>query len=170
MSIQNIVLIGMTGSGQSVLGKLLSSRLGKVFVDTDALVEAAAGLSIAAIFAEHGEAEFRRLESLQVQHCSERQGLVIATGGGIVLDPGNVTLLKKHGRLYYLQRELNLLARQGRPLSCSAAALMELFERRAPLYLKAADCLVDNNADIETALQQIMDDYRENTADQWPQS
>ena len=165
MSDLNIVLIGMPGSGKSVLGRLLAARLGMDFVDTDTLVEEASGLGIAEIFAQQGEAEFRRLESGQARLCAARRGLVVATGGGMIINPNNTALLKKHGRLYYLRRELSRLARQGRPLSSSSAALAELFRQREPLYLAAADCLIDNNADLEAALQKIIADYHENTAD-----
>ncbi|MFQ3679986.1 MAG: shikimate kinase, partial [Pseudanabaenaceae cyanobacterium] len=81
----NVFLIGLMGVGKTTVGRLLAPRLGYTFVDTDVLVEKATGKSIATLFAEMGEAEFRHLESQVLAETAAFTRLVVATGGGIVL-------------------------------------------------------------------------------------
>lgn len=92
---KNIALIGFMGTGKTSVGKKLAQDLGYVFVDTDQEVERVTGLTVAGIFKKHGEIRFRSEESLALKRLLKAEGQVIATGGGIVLKPENVELLKE---------------------------------------------------------------------------
>jgi len=153
----------MPGCGKSRLGKMLAKALKRDFLDTDQQIEEKAQCLIPQIFALHGEAFFRRLESEAICACAELSDKVIATGGGMVLNQENIRQLKRNGRLYYLRRDLQLLSRKGRPLSNSPEALEQLFQQRAPLYLQAADCVIDNRSSPKTTVQAILEDFYENS-------
>jgi shikimate kinase len=99
----NIYLIGMMGSGKTVTGKALAERLGFVFVDLDAEIQAREGRSIPEIFAGSGESYFRDAESSVLEHFSKKTGQVIATGGGLVLREENVRRMKKTGKVVLLK-------------------------------------------------------------------
>src|SRR3990170_5658047 len=101
--IKNIILIGFMGSGKSTVGKMLASKRGLSFGDTDFLVEERAGRAIKDIFKKEGENHFRRLEKQAVAEVSSQVGQVIACGGGVVLDEENARSLKKNGVLIYLR-------------------------------------------------------------------
>lgn len=97
----NLVLVGFMGTGKTTVGRELAARLEMEFVDTDATIEARHG-PIAQIFADHGEARFRELESEIAREFGARKGLVIATGGRMILDPGNFKELSRNGRIFCL--------------------------------------------------------------------
>ena len=98
----NIILTGFMGTGKSTLGRLLAQRIGYDFIDTDTLIENQADQTIARLFQTQGEAAFRKLESELVEKLAKKEGLVIATGGGLVLDRKNVALLSKTGQIICL--------------------------------------------------------------------
>ncbi len=139
---RNIVLVGMPGCGKSTQAQLLAKALGKDAADTDAAVENVAGKTIPTIFAEQGEAEFRRLEAEAVQELGKSGGRVIATGGGAILTEENRDALRQNAVVVFLQRELDTLATKGRPLSRDREALEKLYEQRLPLYREVADVTV----------------------------
>jgi len=99
---QNIILTGFMGSGKSTVGKLLAEQLGYEFIDTDQLIEKKEGMSIPDIFRERGEAAFRALERLVAKELGGKSSLVIATGGGLMLDDENAGILQKTGRVFCL--------------------------------------------------------------------
>ena len=140
---RNLVLVGMPSSGKSTVGRLLADLAHRPFLDTDALVVARAGRSIPQIFATDGEPAFRQLERETLAEVAARDGLVIATGGGAVLDPRNVEALRQNGLCIFLDRPLDLLlATSDPPLSSSLDALRRLYADRLPLYRAAADLVV----------------------------
>ena len=98
----NVVLTGFMGTGKSTVGKLAARALGYAFVDTDHLIEERAGRTIPEIFREEGEAAFREMEHAVAVELSEREGLVIATGGRLMLDPANAAALEGSGRVFCL--------------------------------------------------------------------
>lgn len=157
---ENIVLVGMPGCGKTTVAGLLAERSGREVIDTDRLVTEAAGMPIPEIFARYGEAEFRRLESEAAEAAGKRSGVIIATGGGIVLDPKNRYPLVQNGKVYFLRRETEQLDRSGRPLS-RGADLAEMYRRRLPLYLAISDRAVDNNRTPDMAADEIWEDFHE---------
>lgn len=99
---KNVVLIGFMGTGKTAVGRRLARLLGWRFVDTDTEIEQLTGKSVARIFAEDGEVRFRSEENLLCRRLAPLTGLVIATGGGMVLNPENVALLRQNGVLIKL--------------------------------------------------------------------
>ncbi len=152
---ENIILIGMPGSGKSTVGKLLAERLGRDFQDSDTCIEAHAGDSIPNIFSKQGEDAFRAMETEVLSQLGKQSGLVISTGGGCVTIPENYQHLHQNGTIIWLQRELNTLPIVGRPLS-QTNDLMKMYAVRKPLYEKFADLIVDNNGTPEDAAATII--------------
>ena len=140
---RNLLLIGMPGCGKTTVGQALANRLGRKLVDTDALVEEAAGCTIPELFAREGEEAFRRLEHEILCRVGRESGLVIATGGGAVTRPENLDPMRQNSTVIFLRRPLDQLPVEGRPIS-QANSLEELYRRRLPLYQQAADWAVDN--------------------------
>jgi shikimate kinase len=99
---KNIILTGFMATGKTTVGKTLASQLGYDFVDTDQIIESRIGMTIAEYFQKKGEAAFRKMESELARELSEKRGLVIATGGRFMLDPGNSRALVKTGRVFCL--------------------------------------------------------------------
>ncbi len=147
-----IVLMGFMGTGKSEVGRRLAQRLGRSFVDTDHLVEDRAGKRVAAIFAEDGEAVFRGFERDAVTDAAGRNRVVIAVGGGAVLDPENVRQLREAGILVHLTaRPEVIVGRVGdarsRPLlrEDPRGTVARLLAERGPAYAAAADITVDTS-------------------------
>ncbi len=138
----NIVLTGMPGSGKSTVGKLLAQKCGLKFVDTDEIFEKDNGISPSKCIKEQGESAFRALEKDAVAQAALKGGRVIATGGGVVLDPENIELLALNGTIVYLHRKLSELATGGRPLSKGKENLKAMYYLRLPIYLSNADLSV----------------------------
>ena len=147
----HLFLVGFMGAGKSTVARLLASRLGRSCVDTDRLVEASAGRTIAEIFSECGEPEFRRLESAALSSLADAPPSVVACGGGIVTDDGNRAALKSMGRVVYLRvTPEEMFARVGgdprRPLLAGGdalAAATALLGTREEWYAAVADLTVD---------------------------
>ena len=158
LDVQNIVLVGMPGCGKTTVAEELSKLTGRKAVDTDSLVEESAGMSVPEIFSQYGEKRFRELEAQAVRSAAKEKGLIIATGGGAVLDPGNVRALKGNGRIYYLKRDLNLLSLDGRPLSKSRETLDKMFATRDPIYSNCADAAINNDLSPVLTAQRIKDE------------
>jgi shikimate kinase len=143
---RSIVLVGMMGVGKSSIGRRLGARLGIPFVDADAEIETAAGMSIVDIFARHGEADFRSGEARVIARLLEGGPQVLATGGGAVMNPDTRALIKTKGVSVWLNAELDVLMRRiskrkhERPLlqtADPAATLRELLAAREPFYAQA---------------------------------
>ena len=152
---ENIVLIGMPGSGKSTVGQLLAEKTGKSFLDADAVIAAKAGCSIPEIFAKDGEAGFRAMETEVLSELGKQSGLVIATGGGCVTRAENHPLLHQNGRIFCLHRDLGKLPTDGRPISQSND-LESLYRTRKPMYERFADYHIDNNGPAEATAAQIL--------------
>ncbi len=152
---ENIILIGMPGCGKSTVGRLLAEKLNKTFIDADAEIEKAAGTSIPAIFATSGEEGFRRIETAVLRELGKRSGIVLATGGGCVTREENYPLLHQQGTIYWLDRRIDSLPTDGRPLSKSGK-LQDMYTVRQPLYRRFSDHAVDNNRTPEEACKTIL--------------
>lgn len=161
---RNITLVGMPGSGKSTVGKTLAKKLGRVFVDTDELIEAESNMTCSDIIKEYGEEEFRRRESEAVKKAGAMTNAVIATGGGVVTRPENTDPLRQNSKIYFLQRDLSLLATDGRPLS-AMHGVYALYEKRLPLYKSLADFTVEVTEPDETSEKIIKEHYDEDTCD-----
>lgn len=153
---QNIVLIGMPGCGKSTVGRLLAGKLGRSFVDADETIVELAGKPIPRIFAEDGEEVFRNWETKALSMLGKQSGLVIATGGGCVTRQVNYGMLHQNGRIYWLQRTLDALPTDGRPLS-QANKLSEMYAVRRPMYEAFADHIINNNKSMEAVVKEIGD-------------
>ena len=161
---ENIVLIGMPGSGKTTIGEALGALSGRECIDTDAIVEAAAGMSIPEIFSRFGEDEFRRMEREAAVQAGHARGCVIMTGGGIVKDIRNLLPLSANGRIYHIERDIEKLSRDGRPLS-QGTDLYKMYEQRRPMYERFRDAAVKNDTTPEDAAERIWRDFCENTCD-----
>ena len=152
---QNIVLIGMPGSGKSTVAALLAEKLGREAVDADAEIVKLAGKSIPDIFAEDGEDVFRELETKVLVDLGKQSQLIIATGGGCVTKQRNYPLLHQNSCIFWLDRSLEKLPTDGRPLS-QQNKLKDMFSVRLPMYEAFADYKVDNNGSCEDTVMQII--------------
>lgn len=153
---QNIVIIGMPGSGKTAVSTMLAEKLGRKILDTDTIVSENAGMTIPEIFAAQGEAGFRRLETEATAEVGKLSGNIISTGGGVVTVADNYGLLHQNGVIVWIERDTNKLARDGRPISLSSD-LNELYAARLPLYERFADIKADNNGDINDTVNAIME-------------
>lgn len=161
----NIVLIGFMGSGKTTFGKALAKHMNMEFLDTDAYIEEKAGKSIPQIFAEDGEAEFRRLETQILQYLRDSvKRTVLATGGGMPLRRENAGLLKEIGKVCYLTAAPQVIYNRvkgdgNRPLLQGEdpyGTICHLMKERSPLYEQAADVVVDANSnDVEEMLGRL---------------
>ena len=156
LSMQNIVLIGMPGSGKSSLAAMLGKILDRPVLEADAEIEAQAGMNIPEIFAREGEAGFRARETAVLAELGKRSGAILSTGGGCVTRPENYPLLHQNGRIFWLTRDTALLPTEGRPLS-RQGKLEDMYCRRRPLYEAFADHVVDNDGTMEQTLQMILE-------------
>jgi shikimate dehydrogenase len=154
---ENIILIGMPGCGKSTVGRMLAEMTGRRFVDTDAFIEEMAQKSIPRIFTEDGEAVFRDWETKALESIGKESGLVIATGGGCVTHQRNYPLLHQNGTIYWLQRDVDKLPTDGRPLSVD---LKGLYRVRKSMYEAFADHVIDNNGDVHSAALKIRRDHK----------
>jgi shikimate kinase len=150
-SSRNLFLVGLMGAGKTTVGRQLARRLGKTFYDTDHEIERRTGVRVALIFEIEGEAGFRAREAQVVEALTALDGVVLATGGGAVLDPANRARLASRGLVIYLRaqpRDLHYRTRhdKSRPLLANAdplARLEELHRARDPLYREVADLVVE---------------------------
>ena len=152
---KNIILVGMPGSGKSTIAALLAEQLGRSIVDADQKVIELAGKSIPDIFAEDGEAIFRQWETQALSDLGKKSQLIIATGGGCVTQQRNYPLLHQNGMIFWLQRELDLLPTDGRPLS-QIQKLSDMYAMRKPMYEAFSDYQIDNNGTCQESIHQIL--------------
>lgn len=160
---KNIALIGMPSCGKSTIGQMLAAQTGKQFVDLDELIVQNAGCSIPEIFASGGETRFRALETEALRSIAGQNGLIIATGGGIVKNECNIRLLRHNSTIFFIDRALEnlVMCDPDRPLSSSEEAVRALYAQRLPLYRKYAHHIVPNNGDLAAPVREIKEKFYE---------
>ncbi len=158
----NIYLIGFMGSGKSTIGKLLAEKLGYRFVDTDEEIVKDTNLSIPEIFEKYGESYFRELETKKIKELSQMSNLIVATGGGLPVNPENMNIMRNSGKVIWLNIDFDtfLFRTKGdnnRPLlKEDLKKLKERFEYRKNFYSKA-DIVVDANKSVDEVLNIILE-------------
>lgn len=156
MKKSNIFLIGPMGAGKTTIGRQLARRLNMDFYDSDRVIEEKTGVDIPLIFEKEGEAGFRQREAAVIDELTLKEHIVLATGGGAVLDENSRHYLKSRGTVFYLCSDLkSLLERthkdKNRPLlhgeEPAATILTRLIEQREPLYRETAHYVVNTSND-----------------------
>lgn len=151
-----VFLVGMMGAGKTTVGKKLAKATGRRFIDLDRAIEQTTGVSVATIFEIEGEAGFRQRESQVLLEIAMSDGRVIATGGGVVLDPRNRACLAAAGLVIYLHAPPELLYERTRhdktrPLlqvEDPLRRIRQLVERRDPLYREVADLVIESGSGL----------------------
>lgn len=168
MSKSNIFLIGPMGAGKTTVGKRLAESRGMEFVDSDHEVEVRTGVDIAFIFEKEGEAGFRRREKQVIADLTQRSNIVLATGGGSVLDADNRMSLSARGVVVYLHATVDhqvvrTARADNRPLLNQASDRRETLERllavRDPLYREIADLVLETDGRNARVLAREIEDY-----------
>lgn len=149
----NIVFIGMPSCGKSTVGRIVSEKLGREFIDTDEMIKKTNGMSPSEIIITKGEKHFRDLETIEVKKAAKNTGVVISVGGGAVLREENVEALKQNGILVYLDRPLDELISDDRPLSTD---IRKLYEERKEFYEKAADIKIKSQPTAENTAEKVI--------------
>lgn len=167
----SIALIGFMGAGKTAVGKALAKKLNREFVELDSLIEHKAGKSIPDIFQQDGEIAFRELEIEVTKEVSKAKNLVIACGGGLVLNKINIDRLRREARIVYLTASSGVILKRvsgdggERPLLKApdkASTIQELLRFRQPFYERAADIKIDTSKlDIDSVAEQIIEKLRE---------
>lgn len=164
-STTNIFLVGLMGSGKTTIGRALAKRLNKRFVDADHEIETRTGATIPLIFEIEGEASFRQREADVICDLTAQQGIVLATGGGAVLNEHSRRFLKERGIVVYLRASVNSILQRtshdrNRPLLQTAdpkARIEELSRQRAPLYEEVAHITVETGRpNVQSVVQNIL--------------
>jgi shikimate kinase len=166
---QNLVLVGYMGTGKSTVGKKLAKRLGMKFVDSDHEVERVTGLTINEIFKKFGEVRFRSEEKAAVRRLTRDSGQLIATGGGAVIDPENVEMLKETGFIVCLTAQPEVIyervkRKKNRPLLQTDNPLdtiRQMLVARAPFYAKADATVDTSKMDLESVVAEVGRLYKE---------
>jgi shikimate kinase len=165
----NLVLIGYRGSGKSAVGRRLADRLKMKFVDTDDLIEERQGIAITDIVKSHGWGHFRKLEASIIKEISNGNHLIIAPGGGAVLDADNVEALRRNGTIIWLRADRQILLKrinqdQGtdtrRPTLTgkgTSEEIKEVMSLREPIYERASEIQIDTSTlDVEGVVERIL--------------
>jgi shikimate kinase len=160
-----LYLVGMPGSGKSMVGGELADRLGVPFVDLDDEIEREVGTPIATIFAEEGEPSFRALEAAALTKAASNDPSVVACGGGVVLEPANRVTLRATGVVVFLDVPLEVLHDRvrpaaERPLIHEEGDLERLLAEREPLYREFAAHVVDASGDPRQVAGAIQEELR----------
>ncbi|MCC6473477.1 MAG: shikimate kinase [Burkholderiales bacterium] len=161
-SSRNLFLVGLMGAGKTTVGRVLGRRLGKTFHDSDKEIEQRTGVRVAVIFEIEGEAGFRKREAGAIARLTALEDIVLATGGGAVVDPANREYLKARGCVIYLHaRPVDLARRVGRDRSRPLlqdtdprTRLEQLYRVRDPLYREVADIVIETGRQSVSVLSE----------------
>ncbi len=150
----NIVLVGMPGCGKTTIGTALAEHYGRKLVDIDALIVEKAGMTIPEIFALQGETGFRKIEADVAEEVGKEKELVISTGGGVIVTPENHDALRQNATVVFINRDIDVLPTDGRPLS-QKNNLHEMYKKRLPLYRSICHHEVNGNGTVEEVAERI---------------
>lgn len=174
----NLILVGMMGSGKTTMGRVLAKHLGKEFVDTDEEIQSRTGVTIPHIFDVEGEPGFRQREASALESLLQRDGLVLATGGGAVISKENRATLQQNGIVIYLRasvHDLWLRTRndRNRPLLQAGNAhdkLAQLLRQREAAYQQVADIVMPTGRQnvhvLMLKLVAVIDSFKKNNPQQ----
>ncbi|HRI37649.1 MAG TPA: shikimate kinase [Nitrospira sp.] len=160
----NVVLIGYRGTGKSTVGKIVAARLGRELLSTDTEIVQLTGQTIPQIVEQHGWEYFRDLESKICQDLASKDGVVIDTGGGAILRPQNVEVLKRTGRLFWLTASVEVIAKRigsdtQRPSLTGTKSfvdeIQDVLRERLPKYQAAADETIET---VGKSVTQVADE------------
>jgi len=173
----SIALIGFMGTGKTVVGKVLAKKLGKEFVELDSLIERKAGKTIPEIFQQGGEVAFRELEIEVTKEVSRKKNVVIACGGGIVLNKINIDRLSQECLIVYLTASPGVILKRTsvdkneRPLlkaASKALTIKELLRFRKPFYERVANIKINTSKlDIDSVVEQIISKVKADESFSW---
>ena len=173
----SIALTGFMGTGKTAVGKVLAEKLGKEFVELDALIERKAGKTIPEIFQQGGEMAFRELEIEATKEVSKKKNVVIACGGGIVLNKINIDRLSQECLIVYLTALPRVILKRTsgdeneRPLlkaASKALTIKELLRFRKPFYERAANIKINTSKlDIDSVIEQIISKVKADESFSW---
>jgi len=163
---KNIFLIGLMGTGKTTVGRQLSRKLKMEFYDSDRVIEERTGADIPLIFEKEGEDGFRKREVAIIDELTQKQNIILATGGGAILNANNRNHLVNRGTVFYLKSNLKTLIERtskdkNRPLlhadEPAEVILRRLLEQRGPLYEETADHVIETaNNSIHSVIQAII--------------
>ena len=157
---ENVVLIGMPASGKSTIGKILAKKTGKALVDTDKLIVDRAKMEIKDIFSTLGEEKFRELEREIISEISVDGSMIIATGGGAVLNEENIKNLKRNGRLFFIDRPIErLIPTESRPLSSDRESIKKRYCERYGIYSSVCDERIDADCEADAVADKILEKF-----------
>ncbi len=159
----NLVLVGFMGTGKTSVGRKLAKKLGMQFVDTDHEIERVTGMTVNEIFKKHGEIRFRSEEKAAVRRVTADDNQVIATGGGVVLDPANVQMLKQNGVVVCLTAAPEIIydrvkKKKDRPLLQTEKPLetiKRLLAERQPFYEAAGRAVDTSNRSLDEIVEEV---------------
>ena len=159
---QNIVLVGMPGSGKTTVGTKLAQLLNREVIDSDDEIVKDVHMTIPEYFEKYGEVEFRDRESEVTERLAQKNGVVIATGGGAVLRDKNVKMLRRNGVIVFLDRSIdNILPTEDRPLSRDREALQKRYNERYPIYCAAADIHISADGSVDEVAERVIKAFSE---------
>jgi shikimate kinase len=162
---RSIVLVGMMGAGKSSIGRRLAQQLGIAFVDADAEIEAAAGMTIAEIFATYGEGDFRSGEARVIARLLDDDCQVLATGGGAFMNESTRAAIRQKGLSVWLKADFDVLMRRVKRRSTAdrpmlqgdpAQRVRELMEARYPVYAEADVTVISRDVPHDTIVNEIV--------------
>jgi len=153
---RNIVLIGMPGCGKSTIAEQLGQLTGREVLDADTLLAQHLGESVPEYLTREGEDAFRRQETHILGEITKLSGKIISTGGGCIMRDENYALLHQNGIIVWIDRALDKLACEGRPLS-QKGRMQDMYELRRPRYEAFADVMIENDAAVQQAAQRIVE-------------
>ncbi|MBR4314631.1 MAG: hypothetical protein IKP66_06965, partial [Lachnospiraceae bacterium] len=153
----NIVLTGMPTCGKSTLSKMISEKYGYEFIDTDELIENRINDKISNFIKANGEENFRDIESEVIKEVSTKNHAVISTGGGAILRNENITNLKHNGKVFFINRSLELLKpTSDRPLTSNVNDLKKKYNERLPIYKITSDVEIDGDVEYSERIDKIL--------------